>query len=280
MSGQLGDSGKMPQPSPPPAKSETQATPVTTKAEPKTTSTKSETRPGPTKSQPTPVPVETAPTVSTIKANVDSTFLKMETMLTAASTHIELETTPLPTKEEVLKQPLTEVTPTIDVLDTDVTKKEEIPKTDFSTTKLRKTEESKTDLHKVEFEAGVAEPSSVPVPDASVVSASPVTPEVAVAQVIPEAQTKQDLSVAERIIKVVDTDDRTILTDSSKSLQQIMVQPESKEQQQVVMEGDAVTVTDSKEFADDSADKITNILSTIESQPVSPKRKVRVYPVC
>uniref|UniRef100_A0A3B4FIG6 Protein piccolo-like n=1 Tax=Pundamilia nyererei TaxID=303518 RepID=A0A3B4FIG6_9CICH len=242
LSGQLGDSGKMPQPSPPPAKSETQATPVTTKAEPKTTSTKSETRPGPTKSQPTPVPVETAPTVSTIKANVESTSLKMETTLTAASTHIELETTPLPTKEEVLKQRLTEVTPTIDVLDTDATKKEEVPKTDFSTTKLRKTEESKTDLHKDEFEAGVAEPSSVPVPDASVVSASPVTPEVAVAQVIPEAQTKQDLSVAERIIKVVDTDDRTILTDSSKSLQQIMVQPESKEQQQVVMEGDAVTI--------------------------------------
>lgn len=264
----------MPQPSPAPAKSENQATPATKKAEPKTASTKAEPMPGPAKSQPPSVPIEAVPTVSTVKADVESTSVKTITMATAAPTQTAIETTLLPTTEELSKQPLTveAVTPKVDAPDIIVTKKvpmenkEEVPRTDI------KSEESKPDLSKAKVEASVAKPSSFPVPDASVVPAPPVAAEAAVAEVVPETQTKPDLSVPERIIKMVDTDDCTNLTESSKSLQKVRVQPESQE-------GEVVIATDSKETVVKSTDKIT--ISTLESQPVSTsiKGKVRHYAV-
>lgn len=298
--GQLGDSGKLPQPSPVSAKPETQATPATKKAEP---------TPAATKSQPTPAPIKAVPTVPTPKEKMEPTSVKMETTATAASAQIELETTLIPTTSKVSpvaaeKQPLaastaepiiqtvapvqqTVVTPKVEVPNTDVPKtvpvenKEEAVKMELSVTEFPKAEESKPNLSKVKVEDGVTAASFFPLTEATVVPTSPIAAEVAIARVVPGIETKPELSAPERVIKEVQPGDHNELTEPTKSLQQVEVQPKSQEPQQV-LEEESVRAVDSKEMADKLIEKTIDITSTSETQPVSTKNiimKVRMSPL-
>uniref|UniRef100_A0A8D0CU74 Zinc finger piccolo-type domain-containing protein n=1 Tax=Sander lucioperca TaxID=283035 RepID=A0A8D0CU74_SANLU len=107
LSGQLGDSGKMPQLSLVSAKPETLATPATKQTHRKTSPTKSEPTPVATKSQPTPAPIKAVPTGPTPKAKVEPTSVTMETTSTADSAQIEMDTTRIPTTVKV--SPVTEL---------------------------------------------------------------------------------------------------------------------------------------------------------------------------
>lgn len=291
--GQLGDSGKMPQPSPTSAKPETKTTLVTKKAESKTAPTKAEPNTTPAmaeatpvvpKSQPTPTPIEAAPTVSTLNAKMEPTSFKMETTVTAASAQIETETTIKPTTLKVSpvtaeKQPLaastgessiptmdpmqqTVVTEKVEVPNTDVPntvtvgEKEEVAKMELSVTELPKTEDTKPDFSKVEADAASSEATVVPGP-----------PKGAMAGVIPGTETQPELSAPNRIIKEVQPDENK-LTEPTKSLQKIEVQPKSQEPQ-LVLEVEPVIAADSKELADKLPEKTVDITSTLETQPVS-----------
>ncbi|XP_035520783.1 protein piccolo-like [Morone saxatilis] len=290
--GQLGDSGKIPQPSPVSAKPETQSNQATQKAEPKTAPTKAELIPMATESQPSPVPIKAVPTA---KAKMEPTSVKMGTTATAASAQIELETTLTPTTAKVSpvtaeKQPLeastaTSVIPAMaPVKHTEVTQKVEVPKADipktlkvggkeeaveleYSVSEFPKTEESKPDLSTVKVEAGVIA-SAFPVTKSTVSLTSPIAAEVAMAKVVPETETQPECPVYEEIIKEVQSDDHIKLTEPTQSLQQVKVQPKSQEPP-LVMEVEPVVAADSKEVADEQVKKIMDVTSTTVTQLVS-----------
>lgn len=297
----------MPQPSPVSAKPETQATPVTKNAEPKTAPTKAEPTPVATKSQPTPAPIDAVPTVPTPKAKMEPTSVKKET--TAVSAQIKLETTPIPTTAKVspvtaeklplaasTKEPImptmapvqqTVVTPKVEVLYTDVSKtvtvgdKEDVVKMELSVTEFSQTKESKPDLSKVKVEPGVDAALCIPVTEATPITPSPIPAEVAMAAVFPRTETKPELSAPERIIKEIQPDDQIKGTETTKSLQQVEVRPMSQEQQlELVVE--PIIVADNKEVADKLVEKIIDATSTPETQPVSTENiiiKVRTAPL-
>nr|XP_008285673.1 PREDICTED: protein piccolo-like [Stegastes partitus] len=287
----------MPQPSPVPAKPETQAAPATPKAEPKTAPTKAEEKPGATKPQPVPAPIEAVPTVPTPKAKTEPTSVKMEAVATAASTQIEPETTPAPKIAKVSpvtaeKQPLAtptaepftppmapvqqpEVTPKVEVPNTDipktvtVEKKEEAVEMDISVAELPKAQESKHDLPEVKVDASAVMASATPMTAATTVPTETTAAE-AVSGVVPETETKAQVSVPERIIKEVQPDDDIKLTKPAESLQQVEVQPTTQEQQ-LTLEVKPVREPESKEIADKLEEKITDITSAPESKPVPTK---------
>uniref|UniRef100_A0A3Q3QC80 Zinc finger piccolo-type domain-containing protein n=1 Tax=Monopterus albus TaxID=43700 RepID=A0A3Q3QC80_MONAL len=288
--GQLGDSGKMPQPLSVSAKPEIQSTPATKKAEPKPAITKAEPTPTATKSQSTPAPIIAGPTVLSQKAKMEPTSIKIETTSTAASTLIELKATLLPTAakvspatEETQPFSVTTVEPTIPTMapvqHTVATPKVEVPKTDVpksltvqtkeeavkmeSVTEFSKPEEFKTDLPKVKVETDV---SAVFFPEAE--ATLPTSPVAAEDMPGVETETKIDFSSPERIIKEVHLDDHVKLTEPSQSLQQVEVQPKSQEPLPI-LEAETVMEADTIEVADKLAEKISGITSTPETQPVS-----------
>ncbi|KAK1888296.1 Protein piccolo [Dissostichus eleginoides] len=265
LSGQLGDSGKRPQLSPVPA----------------------------TKPEPTTPPIKAVPIVSTKKAQMEPTSVKLETMAKAASAEIKTEIARIPTIATVSpvtadKQPLaastaeaiiptmasvqktTEkgkvVVPTTNVPKTvTVENKEEAVKVEFIETKDSKAKDSKPDIPKAKAVAGEAEASSFPVIEATAVSTSSISAEVAMAKVVPETEKIAELSAHGKIIKEVQADDHIQLTDLPTSLQQVEVQPKSQERQLVLEE----QPTDSKEIADKLVDNIIDITSTPETQQIS-----------
>lgn len=269
MLGQLGDSEKIPQPSPVSAKLETQATPATKKAEPKTASTKTDLTTAATKSQPTSAPIKDVPTVPTPKPKMEPVQMQ-PTTATSASTQIKLQTTIMPTISKVSpvteeKQPLaTElsiptlapvqqklVTPKGEVLNTEE-KDEEAVKTELSVTELPKAEESKTDLPKVKAEVGVSAASTVSVSEATAVPTSHIAAEAATDRVVPESETKPEIK----------------LTEPTKSLPKVDVQPKSREPQPV---SEPVIEADIKEVANKVVEKIIDVTSPSETKPVSTK---------
>ncbi len=237
----------MPQPSPPSAKPETQATLATKKAEP---------TPVATKSQPTPAPVEAEQTVLAPKAKMEPTNKKIETMVT----QIECQTTVIPTTAKVSpvtaeKQPLaasttepsmlamalvqqTVVIQEVEDQNTDVSKivtagdKEEAAKMEFSVTEYPKTEESKPDISKVKVEAGVD--VALPLTETTVILSSPFAAEMTSAEVAPGTETQKELAAPEMIMKKAQPDDHARLAEPTKSLQQVEAQPESLEPQWAV----------------------------------------------
>ncbi|KAF3854740.1 hypothetical protein F7725_022795 [Dissostichus mawsoni] len=265
LSGQLGDSGKRPQLSPVPA----------------------------TKPEPTTPPIKAVPIVSTKKAQMEPTSVKLETMAKAASAEIKTEIARIPTIATVSpvtadKQPLaastaeaiiptmasvqkttekvTVVVPTTNVPKTvTVENKEEAVKVEFIETKDSKAKDSKPDIPKAKAVAGEAEASSFPVIEATAVSTSSISAEVAMAEVVPEMEKVAELSAHGKIIKEVQADDHIELTDLPTSLQQVEVQPKSQERQLVLEE----KPTDSKEIADKLVDNIIDIPSTPETQQIS-----------
>ncbi|XP_051808748.1 mucin-5AC-like [Acanthochromis polyacanthus] len=297
LSGQLGDSGKMPQPSPVPAKAETQATAAAKKAEPKTALTKAEEKPGATKPQPVPTPIEAVPTVPTTKAKAEPTSVKMEAVATAASVQIELETTKTPKIAKISpviaeKQPLVastaepymppmapvqqpEATPKVEVPNTDIPKtvtvesEKETMKMDIGVAEPPKAQESKPDLPEVKVEASVFTTSATPMTTATAVPTETIQAEAA-SVVVSETETKAQVSVSERSIKEVQLDDDIKLTKPAKSLQQIEVHPTTQEQQ-LTLEVQPVKEAESKEIADKLDERITDITSAPESQPVLTK---------
>lgn len=268
------------------AKPETLTTPATKKAEPKTSPTKAEPTPAATKPQPTPAPIKAVPTVPTPKAKMEPT---------AVSAQIEIETTRIPTTAKVssvtaVKQPLAESTaePILPTMAT-VQQKAVTPKVDMPNIDVPKTETVETreeavkvepgpELPKVKADAGVAAASSFPVTEPTVVPTSPLAAEVAVDGVVPGTETKPELSAApEMIIMKVQPDDHIKPTEPTK----VEVQPKSQEPQ-LVLGVEPVIAADSKEIADKLVEKITDITSTPEIQPVSTKSiiiKVRIGPL-
>uniref|UniRef100_A0A673B0D0 Zinc finger piccolo-type domain-containing protein n=1 Tax=Sphaeramia orbicularis TaxID=375764 RepID=A0A673B0D0_9TELE len=250
--GQLGDSGKMSQPSPVSAKPETQSTPAIKKSDPKTMATKP--MPAPTKSQPAPV------------------------------LSVVAESQPLPSAKE---EPIMPPPP---VQETVVTKKVEppnksVPKTvtvenkeHVVKTELLKDEVSKVDPAKVKDGAGVAVISSVPSTKATVAPVSTVSADVSVAQVVPVSETKPELSPAERMIKEVKPGDHTKVKEPTKPLEQVGVEPQSQKPQPE-KEIKPVTTTDSKKVADKLAEKVAEVPSSLEPEVSTLDNiiKVRMY---
>lgn len=288
----------MPQLSPVSTKPETQATPATKKAEHQTAPSKAEPTPVATKSQPTPDPIKAVPTVPTPKAKMEPTSIKMEITARAASAQIKADTTLIPTARvspiAAEKQPLAAsiaesiiptmapvATPKVEVPNADVPKtitvgnKEEAVKKDLS-----ETEFSKPDYSKIKDEAGVAAALSFPVNEVTLVPTSPIAAEVVMAGVVPETETKPELSAPEIIVKEEQPYDHIKLTDTAKSLQQVVVQPKSQERQ-LVLEVEPIIAADRKEEPDKLVEKIFDVTSTPDTQPVSTKNiiiKVRMLP--
>lgn len=284
----------MPQPSPISAKPEIQATPATKEAEPKIAPTKAEPTPAATKSQPTPAPIKAVPTVPSPK--MEPASVKVETTPTAAATQIETTLIPTtaqvsPVTEEKQPQAAPSAEPTIPTMapvketvvpskvkvpNTDVTKtvtmetKEEAVKKELNITKFPTAEESKPDLPKVKFEAGVAAASSFPVTEATVVPTSTIPTEIALGGDVSGTETKPGLSATKRTVKEVEPDDHIKLTEPTKSSQQVEVQPKTQETP-LPLKIESVIEEDSKEVADNLVEKITDVTSTPETQPVSTK---------
>lgn len=286
MSGQLGDTEKMAQPSPASAKLETQAAPATKKAEP---------TPAAMKSQPTPAPIRAAETVPTTKEKMEPTNA------TATSAQIELETAIIPTAEKVspvttetqpskasASEPIIPtmtpmqqavVTQKVEVPNTDVTKtvtvgdKEEAVKKELSVMDFPKTEESQVDLSTVKAEAGVDTASASPVTEA--IPTSPFTAKVAVS---PVTETQTELAAPEVINKKEQLDDHVKLTEPIKSLQQVEVQPKSQEPQ-LALELEPVIKT-SEVVADKLVEKVIDITATSETQPVSTENVIIKVRMC
>lgn len=294
----------MSQPSPVSAKPEAHATLAIKKAEPQTTPTKAEPTSEATKSQPAPAAIKAIPTVLTPKANTEPTSVTTETMATAACAQIELKTTVIPTtardspvttEKQLLAAstaepnittmaPLQEtaVIPNVEVPNTDLPKtvtvrdKEEEVKMELSVTGRPKIEESKPSF---KVEAGITVASSSPVTETTFVPTFPVAAEVAMAGVVQSTDKQPELSTPERIIKEVQPDDHIKLTEPTKSLQQVEVQPKSQEPQ---LDAKPVTVADSKDMASKMVEEIIDITSSPETQPVSTKNiiiKVRMGPL-
>lgn len=263
MSGQLGDSEKIPQ-----------LTPVS--AKPGTLATK-----------------KAVTTVPTQKPKMETTSIKMEIMATAASAQIKIQPTRIPTTAKISpvtaeKLPLAAstaelMTPTMaTVQQTSGAPKVDLPnpgfpntvteqireesvKVELSEPEYPKVKESKPDLPKVKAEAGVASASSCPGTEATVVP----TPLIA-AEVVPGNETKTELSFPEKTIQEVLTDDHIELTEPTQSLPQPEVQPKTQEPQ-LVLEVEPVIGADSKKLADKLVEKIIDITLTPETQNVSTK---------
>lgn len=289
LSGQLGDAGKMSQPTPVPALPEIKDTPTTSMAEPKTTLTEVETTA--TKPQTAPTATEEVPTT---KAKVESVMT--ETMVTKPSTQSELETTPTfttaevsPTTEE--NQPLAAepfipsamekqlADETTEVKESDIKssetasmEKKEQEIMNVSEEELTKVEESKPALPSTESEALVSAVSSSQMNEAENVPISTITAEVKVTRIVAETETKPEPSFPGGIITEIQPDEHIKLTEPKESLQQVELQPKSEEQQLVVKE--TVMEADVKEVIDKTVENITDVTSTPESTPVSTETQI------
>lgn len=258
MLGQLGDSKNVPQSSPVAAKLETQATPATEKAEPKTAPTKADLTTAPTKSQPTSTSMKEIPTVPTPEPIMEPVQAE-PTTATPASTQIKLETTVSkvsPVTEEKLPLAAELSVPTLaTVQQTLVTPKAEIPNTEVTVT-VEIGEDAVTELpraegfSKVKAESGLSAVSTVPVTEATAVPISCIAADATVDRVTTATETKPEIKSAE----------------PTKSLPQAEVQPKSQEPQpRPVIEADI------KKVADKLVEKITDVTSPLEKQPVSTK---------
>ncbi|KAK2842186.1 hypothetical protein Q5P01_012386 [Channa striata] len=231
LSGQLGESGKIPQPSPVSAKPETHATLATEKAECKTVPTKADPTSVATKLQPTSFPIKEVPKVPTPETKMEP--VKTESTTIEAST-VSTSKPEVP-KEEVVK------TVTMENIKKAI-------KLDLNETEIHKDQESKPDLPKPNFKEDVSVPSAFSMAGATVAPTSCVSAELTVANVVPGAETKSEIKLTEPI----------------QPLQQVVVQPKSQEQQPV---GEQVIETDIKEVADKLVEKIIDASSS-ETQQV------------
>lgn len=264
--GQLGDSKNVPQSSPVAAKLETQATPATEKAEPKTAPTKADITTAPRKSQHTSASMKVIPAVPTPEPIMKPVQAE-PTTATATSTQINLETTiskVAPVTEEKLLLAAEHSVPTLaTVQQTLVTPKAEIPNTEVSkTVTVEISEDAVIELPRAEDFANVkAEVSTVPVTKATAVPISCIAADVTVDTVITETETKPEIH----------------LTEPTKSLPQAEVPPKSQEPQP-----GSVIEADIKEVADKLVEKIIGVSSPLEKQLVSTKDidiKVRMGPL-
>lgn len=262
MSGQLGDSEKMAQPSPVSAKPETTA--AAKKAEPQSIPKKTEPTPAATKSQPAPAAIKEAPSVQTPKANMEATPVPTETTSAAACAQIKVQTTVMPkTANDSLvatdHQPLAASTtePSITTMpplqETIVTTNAEVPSRDVAmpVTAIDKEEAVKMEPSVTEHpKTEESKPTAVPTP--------PVASEV--------AGTQPELSAPESTIMEVQPDDHIKLTESTKSVQQDEAQPKSQKPRQ---EKEPVIATDKKHTAKEMVKEIIDVTSSSETQPVS-----------
>lgn len=292
--GQLGDSGKMPQPSPISAKPETQATPAAKKAESKIAHTKTEPTPVATKSELTHATTQDVTTVTTPKAEAEPISVQMETTATTASTQNKLEITLTPTVPKV--QPVTAenqstaensmppvqqtlIAPKVEVPNTEVLKTGTVEsKEEAVEVKPSETEDvkSKPEPPKEEIEATVA--SSVPVTETTVAFTSPVAAEVAMFGVVPGTEAKSELSASGKITKEMQPHDQIKLTEPTEPLRQVDLELKSQEPQ-MTLEIESLTTADSKEVAEKLVEEITDVTSIPESQPMPAKNiiiKVRM----
>jgi len=273
LSGQLGDSGKIPTPTPVPAKPEIQTTPAIKMEEPKTAPTKVE------------------PTIGATEPQI--------TMATIPSTLSELDTTPMATTAKVSiaaaeKQPLPASTaePFIDVTmqKAEVAPKAEVPNSKVPKTtiienkdtlvKFPKAQGFKPELTETGGKADVSTASSVSVAVVTDVPIPLIAAEIAVSEVVRETETKSELSDLESVIEEEQPDDHIKLIEPTKSLAQVESQPMSQEQQ-LTVEAEPDLVADRKELAERTIEKITDIATSSEEQPVSTETiilKVRMDP--
>ncbi|KAG7217454.1 hypothetical protein INR49_021622 [Caranx melampygus] len=288
--GQLGDSGKMPQPSAVSAKLETQVKPTSKMAEAKTAPAKAEPTPVATKTPPTTAPIKILPTDTTPK--IGPTSVKMETTPTTASTQFEPEATTgkitLVTEEKqpqaastaesviptMAPEQKTEELPKVEVSTTDVPitlpvdTQEEAAKMEHSVAEVHIAEESKPDLPKVKAETDVAVTSSVPVTDTAVEPPTHIADEEALAGDVPRTETKPEVCAPEAIINEAQPDDHIEMTEATKSLQQEQVQPKTQETQ-LVLEIEPMIEAGSKEVADKPVKKTIDVTAPPETQTVS-----------
>lgn len=277
LSGELGDSGRMPQVTPVSAKPSALSTPATAEVEPKTTPAKAELTSVVTKSQLTPDSIKSMPTAPTLKPKMEPMSVEKETTATAASEHVKIQPTHIAIKETVSpvleeKQPLAAFTAEVmppakdtatlkaEVPNTDhnrtvtVEDREESVKVEFIEPQYPNAEESKVDLSKDKLEADVASASPLPATEAIAV------PFHFAAEVVPGNKIKPELSAPHKIKELL-TDDHIELTEPTTSLPQAEVQPKSQEPQ-LVLEKQAA----GKEMAEELIEKINDITLFPETQ--------------
>lgn len=247
----------MGQPLPVSAKPET--TVAEKKAEPQSIPKKTEPTSAATKPQSAPAAIKEAPSVQTSKANMEATFAPTETTSTAACAQIKVKTTVMPkttndslveTENQPLAASTTELSATTmpPLQETGATT--EVPSRDVAMPVTAIDKEAKMERVTEHPKTEESKPTAVPIP----LVASEV------------AGTQPELSAPESTIMEVQLDDHIILTESTKSLQQIEAQPKSQEPQQ---EKEPLIATDKKHMTKEMAEQIIDVTSSSETQAVS-----------
>uniref|UniRef100_A0A665V4K5 Zinc finger piccolo-type domain-containing protein n=1 Tax=Echeneis naucrates TaxID=173247 RepID=A0A665V4K5_ECHNA len=245
--GQLGDSGKKPQPSPVSARPETQATPASPKAQP--TSAAINTSP---KMEPSTVQPETAPTEAypEIKLDVTPTTEKISPTTEEKEPQAESEAESTKSSQQRMEEPAKVELRITDVLETET--KDEAVKKKQSVTEVTRADESQPDLAKVIAEADTAAASGVPLTEGTVEPTPTIAAEEAPTGVLPE--TELELFATERILKEVQPHDHIEVT-ATTVLEKEEGQPKTQEAQ-LLLETEQVMEADSTDVADKLVKKI------------------------
>lgn len=225
-----------------------QPLPVSAKPENQDTlaSKQAETTPAAMKTQPTLAPIKAAPTE---KGKTETTSLKMEKPAIEASSLPENETA-IPTAAKVSpvteeKQPTAAPTaePTLPSMaplqQTLATAKADVPSTDVARTAtvkkdkeeaVKQTAEPKPDLSQVKDESSVEVSPSVIATEVAVAPASPAAAEPAMPADSTGTETQPEAAAQEKIV-IEAQPDHIKLTETTKSLHEVEVQPQSDEPQ-------------------------------------------------
>ncbi|XP_017261213.1 protein piccolo isoform X7 [Kryptolebias marmoratus] len=280
LSGALGDSGIMLQTPHVAPKPESQATPATNMTELNTASIKVEAPTATTKPQPVPTQTKTVEIPPTAKAE----SVKMETAESIPFQQREPDTTPISITAKISlpaaeKEPYTSALeplipeaelPNTPVLKTATVKnKEETDVTDNNETEIPKFQESKPDLLKTESDAQTCTPSPVSRSEAKSAPIVPSAAEVAVSKFVQEEEIKPEHSVSESIVTEVQPSYQIKLKEQTNSLQQSKGQ-----EQQPAIEAEPIMATETEKVVK-TEDKIMDIISTQESQPISTVNKTK-----
>ncbi|XP_037539137.1 protein piccolo [Nematolebias whitei] len=279
LSGALGGSGIMLQPTHAAAKPETQTIPTANMTEPKIAPIKVEPTTSATK-QPVPIPTKTVEMPPSTKAKAEPETDKMETAESISSKQREPETTPTsisvkipPSAAENL--PCTSALEPLILEDemqntkllgmTNVKSKDEIVVIDNATV-ISKLQEPKTESD--------AQTRTSPIPrsgDKSVPIA-PSASKVAVSEVDPEKERKPKPPVPESIVAEVQASDQIKLKEPTHSLQQVQL-PLKLQEQQLTKEAEPIMAAKSKDVVK-TEENINNIISTQKSQQISTEDKL------
>lgn len=286
LSGALGDSGIMLQPTRVPAKPETQTIPTTNITEPKTAPIKVEPTTSATK-QPAPIQTKTVEMPPSTKAKVEPETDKRETAQFVSSkqrepetilTSISVKVSPSAAENSPCTSALEPLLPEAEMQNTkilgmtNVKSKDEIVVIDNATV-ISKLQEPKPDLLKTESDTQTRT-STVPRSGDENVPISPSAAKVAVSEVDPEKERKPKPPAPESIVAEVQASDQIRLKEPTHSLQQVQL-PLKLQEQQLTKEAEPFMAAKSKDGVK-TEEKSNNIISTQKSQQISTEDKLKV----